>query len=246
MNYKRLHPDFIHLEVVDSTNTFAANLLKESKPLNGTTILSKRQTAGRGQRGNLWSSDPDLNLTFSVILFPEISVPQIFALNMAVSLAVSKALEDYKIETHIKWPNDILAGSKKVAGILIENQFRADQVISSVVGVGVNVNQTEFGPALNACSLKSVAAKEFDLDGVFGKIYQQLDFYVNILMEKNLVLLSKRYHEKLFGLNEIRQFQDKAGKFEGLIRGVDENGFIRIERAEGIKKYDLKEVQFLF
>jgi BirA family biotin operon repressor/biotin-[acetyl-CoA-carboxylase] ligase len=245
MNYKRLMADFVRIESIDSTNNYAINLLKETKPANGTVVLTKRQTAGRGQRGNTWEVDPDLNLTFSVIVYPEISVSQVQQLNFMVALALAKALGEHAPEVLIKWPNDILSGSKKIAGVLIENQLRGDQVASSVIGIGVNVNQTVFDSSLNACSLKSVTGLDFNLERLFLEIYSQLDFYLNLLMEQYYPLLSKLYHDKLFGRFEERRFIDANGEFMGTIQGVDEQGFLKIKCSNGIQKFDLKEIRFV-
>jgi len=245
MIYKRLTPDFIRIESVDSTNNFAINLLRDTKPAAGTTVLTKRQTAGRGQRGNTWEVDPDQNLTFSVIVYPEIPVEQVQQLNFMVALALTKALRTFIPSVLIKWPNDLLVGSKKIAGVLIENQFRGNQVASSVIGIGVNVNQVVFSTSLNACSLKSLLGRDFDLEKVFLKIYGQLDFYLNLLMEQNFALLSKSYHENLFGKDEVRKFIDAKGEFSGIILGVDDKGLLKIKCNEGIRKFDLKEIRFV-
>lgn len=244
MNYKRLEPVFFQLDSVDSTNTYAAKLLKEGKPLNGTAVLTKRQILGKGQRGNSWLSDPDLNLTFSVIVYPGISTERVYFLNMVTSLAVLSGISTLSDQVTIKWPNDILVGTKKIAGILIENQFRGEQISSSILGIGVNINQVEFGPGLNATSLKVLTEKDYSIDQIFESIYGHLDFYLNILMEQNFGLLSKLYRERLFGLEQERFFSDSSGRFSGIIKGVDEDGLLMILRKEGLKKYDLKEVRF--
>lgn len=245
MNYKRLTPDFIRIESVDSTNNYAVNLLKESKPACGTVVLARQQTSGRGQRGSTWEVDPALNLTFSVIVYPEIPVAQVHQLNFMVALTLANALRSYVPSVLIKWPNDILAGSKKLAGVLIENQFRGDKVSSSVIGIGVNVNQLSFSSSLNACSLKSITGIEYDLEEVFLWIYQQLDFYLNLLMEQNFALLSKSYHDNLFGKDEERRFIDGNGEFTGVIQGVDDTGLLKIKCADGVRKFDLKEIRFV-
>lgn len=246
MNYKRLTPDFIRIESVDSTNNFAVNLLKEAKPAAGTTVLTKEQTAGRGQRGNTWEVNPNQNLTFSVIVYPEIPVTQVHHLNFMVALALSKALRTYAPGVQIKWPNDILAGTKKLAGVLIENQFRGNQVASSIIGIGVNVNQLEFSDSLNACSLKSIAGVDYDLEEVFLAIYRHLDFYLNLVMEHNFMLLSKSYHENLFGKDTVRKFIDANGEFSGIILGVDDRGLLKIRCEAAVRKFDLKEIRFVF
>jgi len=247
MEYKRLAPDFIWLESINSTNNYAAQLLKEGKTQNGTTILTKRQTAGRGQRGNSWQAEPGLNLTFSVVVYPDMDVKHVFFLNMVVSLAVSKALEVYYPgPVSVKWPNDIYVGTHKIAGILVENQFRGERIVSSVLGIGINVNQENFGPDLRATSLRLLTGKNESLEAVFQTCFEQLDFYLNLLMDQQFALLSKQYHEKLLGVGQRMEFEDETGVFEGVIVGVDEDGKLKIKRTDGIRKYELKAVKFLF
>lgn len=245
MQFKRLTADFIELESVDSTNNFAASLLKETKPANGTVILTKRQTVGKGQRGNRWHADPDLNLTFSVILYPQIKAAEVFYLSAVAALALKKALSTYVPDVAIKWPNDLYAGTRKLAGILIENQFRGAQVTSSIVGIGINVNQPVFESGLNATSLNILTGTQFSIDDVLRTCYEQLDFYLDLLMSQQYTLLARLYQEKLLGLNQLLHFSDDAGVFEGVIRGVDASGKLLLERNGSIRKYDLKEIRFL-
>jgi BirA family biotin operon repressor/biotin-[acetyl-CoA-carboxylase] ligase len=163
-----------------------------------------------------------------------------------VALALAKTLGEHAPDVLIKWPNDILAGSKKIAGVLIENQLRGDKVASSVVGIGVNVNQVAFSSSLNASSLKSITGVDFELEKLLLAIYCELDFYLNLLMEQNFILISRLYHENLFGRGEVRNFIDATGEFSGVIQGVDDSGLLKIKCKDVIRKFDLKEIRFVF
>lgn len=240
-----MKPEFLFLDEVNSTNSYASDLLKSDKPVNGLAVMAGIQTEGRGQRGNVWLTEPFLNLTGSIIIYPELDTENAFYLSIIASLAVHDVLNELTGETHfIKWPNDILAHEKKTAGILIENQLRGTTVSASIIGVGVNVNQVEFAEDLKATSMQIVAAKSFSVDEVFRQIHAKLDFYLYRLGQKDFDFLTKQYHQSLFGLNEFRPFEDTEGSFRGKIVGVEKTGLLLVERSGSIKKYDLKEIKF--
>ena len=135
----------VHLSRVDSTNNYAANLIKSGKAKSGTVILADEQTNGRGQRDAVWQSDPGLNLQFSAIWLPEsFFIKDQRYLNFAVSIAIQQFLSKKGVEPQIKWPNDILVGEKKISGVLIENQLQGQRINACIIGIGLNVNQTEF------------------------------------------------------------------------------------------------------
>ena len=129
-----------------STNQVASDLLSVKKPNEGLVVLTRNQTEGRGQRGSHWESEPGKNLTFSTILKPTfLPISRIFDLTIVASLAIVRSLADFGLEScKIKWPNDIYCRDAKIAGILIENAVRANQIEWAIVGIGLNVNQTKF------------------------------------------------------------------------------------------------------
>lgn len=245
MSFKRLNPHFIYLDSVDSTNNYAANLIKTSIVESGTTVVTRKQTSGKGQRGNSWESEDEKNLIFSLVLFPQIKIKDTFYLNIATSLAVQKTLGYHLNLVKIKWPNDILVGTKKIAGILIENQIKSDFISSSVIGIGVNVNQDNFNPTLNATSMKSELNQDFNLENLMAELYTNLDFYFNLLMENNFKILISRYYENLFRFKAESEFEDGLGKFSGSIQGIDDNGRLIVLRNKIPTIYDLKEIKFL-
>jgi len=246
MEYKWLSAQFIHLNTVDSTNNYAANLIKTTKVANGTTILTKRQTNGRGQRGNSWQSEEDNNLLLSIIIYPQIPLTHIHYLTIFVSVALYKTISNYTKNVSIKWPNDIYVGNKKIAGILIENQLRSNSVYASIIGIGVNINQTNFSENHNACSLKSISENEYSIDEIFKKLYSNLDFYYDMLFQKNYTSLLSRYYEALLWYNKIGKFKKGENVFEATLKGIDESGkLILQENTKTITTYDIKEISFV-
>ena len=130
----------IELSSVDSTNNYLIDLSQRTSLVEGTIVIAKKQTAGRGQRNNIWSSESDKSLCISLLLKPKLDITQQFLFNKFIALSLCQALNKYSLTTKIKWPNDILIDRKKVAGILIENSIRAGKIEKSVVGIGVNIN----------------------------------------------------------------------------------------------------------
>ena len=169
--------NLIFMPECHSTNTFALNLCQQnSKPADGTVVIAAYQSAGRGQRGNTWIVEPGKNLTFSVILFPTfISPAEQFQLQVFTSLAVYDYLIQKGIShVSIKWPNDIIINDKKVCGMLVENQLMGNNITATVVGVGLNVNQTHFsndGPT----SLSQVTTNEYELNDELHNLLHALE-----------------------------------------------------------------------
>ncbi|MBP6100100.1 MAG: biotin--[acetyl-CoA-carboxylase] ligase, partial [Flavobacterium sp.] len=136
----------IKLDAIDSTNDYLKKLSKKEVIENFTMVLANSQSHGKGQRGASWSSEEGKNVIMSVLLKDLlVSREQLFDLNVLVSVSVFEVLEEKNIsKLHIKWPNDIMSDAKKIGGILIENTFKTDNSIVSIVGIGLNVNQTDF------------------------------------------------------------------------------------------------------
>jgi len=246
MVYKRLERFLIHLDRVDSTNAYANNLLKTTQVLNGNIVLADYQIAGRGQRSTTWTSQPGKNLNCSIILRPEVDARHSFYLNIIASLSVRKALSDMGLGVVVKWPNDILIDHKKVCRILIENQMVGQKIASSIIGIGLNVNQSDMNEFDRAISLKIALGREFEIMEILDQVYGYLDFYYNLLLESNFDLLLKHYYEHLYLLNKTAEYQDAAGKFEGIITGIDNTGRLIIQKDSGSKSYDIKEITFCY
>jgi BirA family biotin operon repressor/biotin-[acetyl-CoA-carboxylase] ligase len=173
---------------------------------------------------------------------------QIFDLNVIVSLSVFQVLKTYNISNlRIKWPNDIMSDSKKIGGILIENIFKTDNTIVSIVGIGLNVNQTDFSTLPKASSIKNSIGISMDIDLLANDIRNKL--YQNMANRKiNSSLFWKMYEENLFKLNIPMAFEDaEKNRFMAIIKGVSSNGKLQLLlEDDSTNEYDIKEIQMLY
>ena len=158
--------DIIWLESVDSTNS-EARRRAENLP-DFAVIASSSQTEGRGQGDHTWLSETGKNLTFSIFVRhnPDLKAKDQFALSDLTAQSVVEFLSRYDITARVKLPNDIYVGMDKICGILIENTLRGNSLYSSIIGIGLNVNQTEFDPSLPNPTSMSICKnnKAFDID----------------------------------------------------------------------------------
>ncbi|TXD48788.1 biotin--[acetyl-CoA-carboxylase] ligase [Polaribacter sp. IC073] len=240
----------IKLSAIDSTNSFLKEMAANSVIENFTIVVTDRQVKGRGQQGNSWVSEPYKNLIFSVFVrFSNVSVFDNKYLNLAVSLAVFDALLEENIPAiAIKWPNDILSANKKICGVLIENSLKGREIASSVIGIGLNVNQTVFPEYLKkASSLKLISQQDYNLDQLLKSIVLKLKDRIDLLTAKNFQALEADYLNVLYKKNIPTMFKDsKDVLFMGIIRGISKEGNLQIAiEDETILEFGLKEVSFL-
>ena len=240
----------IKLNAIDSTNSFLRQLSTEESVEDFTVVVADYQTDGRGQMGTQWQSQNDKNLMFSVFKEVEgLDVTSHFYLSMAVSLAVFEALKVFQInQLKIKWPNDILSEQQKLCGILIENVIKQNSLQSSIIGIGINVNQTQFTDVPNATSMQLVSGRNFDREHVLNEILKQLTHYFSLLNSKSMRTLKEAYEANLFRIDKPSTFKDKDGNlFTGFIKGVSDSGHLNVLVEDDIiKSFDLKDVQLLF
>lgn len=236
---------FYHLQETTSTNDEACR----RQYRHGDLIRAERQTAGRGQRGHTWSSREGENLTFSVVLEPRfLAAARQFLLSEAVALALADTFADFGIDTRIKWTNDLYAGDRKITGILIEHFYAGSRLDRTIVGIGVNVNQTEFDPALpNPISMRLAAGRPFDRDEVLGQLYSRLMQRYAQLERGEEETLGADYHRRLYMLDTPRPFRLPDGTtVRGTIRGVKPTGELIIEHADGeLRGYLFREIEFV-
>ena len=226
----------IHLSEVDSTNNYARTLLRDTMPIEGTVITTDVQTSGRGQRSNSWSSEPNLNLTCSYILRPAfLAAKDQFMLSAAVALSVLDLIRDFipQNEVKIKWPNDILVGEKKIAGILIENSVRGMRLDNGIVGIGLNVNQTEFDSSLNATSIKTNTKTEVKIDDVLAKLNQKLESRYLQLRSGNHPPILSELNRNLFGFEEERTLGINGEESLVKILGARPSGELQVQHSDG-------------
>lgn len=240
----------IKLNAIDSTNSFLRQLSVEEGVTDYTVVVTNYQTHGRGQMGTEWNSKDSKNLMFSV--FKDVSSIHLehhFYISMVVSLSILKALQELQIlKLSIKWPNDILSDHKKLAGILIENVIKQNQLQGSIIGIGLNVNQIEFKNLPNATSLQLVSGNIFELDEVLQIVLKQLKIHFDLLEKGQLSVLKNKYEAKLFRKNKPSTFRDAEGRlFSGFIIGVTNSGHLQVKLEDDvIQKFDLKTITLLY
>lgn len=237
-----------HLDELESTNLYASELIAKSKPSEGTVISTFNQWGGRGQIGSKWLTQPLKNIACSLILHPTfLPIHQQFLLNQAVSLAVTDLVALYSAKAlQVKWPNDIYLNGKKLVGILIQGTIAKGNFQSAIVGIGINVNQTEFAPELpNPTSLKLEEARDFNLEELVLNLCHCVEARYLQLRQKKWTQIQETYLEMLYQLGELKQYYYPDGAaFYGKIIGVSPIGKLLIETKHGIEDFAMKEVLF--
>ena len=238
---------------VESTNTYAMNMLRNVNAIEGTLIYTDNQTKGKGQRGASWNSETASNVTASVILKPHfLSIENSFYLSKISALTVydvlAEILDESQYDIKIKWPNDILVNKRKIAGILIENNFNHLFIQHSVVGIGLNVNQTVFDGLENTVtSLQLLTNRHFDRNDVLEKLCIHLEKWYLKLKELKFGFIDEHYMNHLFGLNRVMPFIDvHENRFEGTIKGITREGKLAVETANSnVVEFEVKQVKFI-
>jgi BirA family biotin operon repressor/biotin-[acetyl-CoA-carboxylase] ligase len=239
---------FILLKEVESTNNYANQLLMSKAAEHGTVVLAQHQKKGRGQQGNSWESEPGLNMLASLILFPaNLPVTKQFHLSKTASLALIDFLETETDSVSIKWPNDIYIQNKKIAGILIENSVIGSYLSTSIIGIGLNLNQEKFiSGAPNPVSLKQITGKNYDIETVAEKITEHLNKWYKLLEDRRHKDIDTAYLNHLFRINQWAVFAKNGNNFEAKITGIGEFGQLILEDKNGtLTEYMFKEVEFI-
>ncbi len=240
----------IKLDAIDSTNSYLKSILQHSNAPDFTVVVAKKQIQGRGQMGTTWVSEEGKNLTFSVLKkILNFNIQDQFLLNICVSLAIYDTLNEMQIpDLKVKWPNDILSGTNKICGVLIENVLSGKKIQSSIIGIGLNVNQLSFNNLPNVSSLKLILGKQFDLDEVLKLLVDNLKKTFLKLSENRIQELKDTYLKILFRKDKPSTFKTENGEmFTGIIRGISKEGKLLIEIEDLIiNEYGLKEVKLLY
>ncbi|MDD5570600.1 MAG: biotin--[acetyl-CoA-carboxylase] ligase [Bacteroidales bacterium] len=242
----------IVLKTIDSTNNYAMEKLraKNGKITEGTVIITKKQTAGRGQTSNVWESEPGKNLTFSIILYPFFIEPsQQFLFNKAISLGIIDFLKKVfpDADLKIKWPNDIYVGNKKIAGILIENIIKGKEFSCSVAGIGLNVNQMKFNKNIsNPVSMKQIGKKNYAIDKCLENLCLQIEKRYLQLKNGSHKKINSDYLDSLFRYKQLHYFRYKNKKINAKITGVSDYGELLLTGENNKKlKCIFKEVDYI-
>jgi BirA family biotin operon repressor/biotin-[acetyl-CoA-carboxylase] ligase len=244
--------NIINLDEIESTNTYATNLLKEIPVADGTLIFTNKQTKGRGQVGNTWQAESGKNLTFSLVLHPGfLPADKQFYLSKITSLAVfgllTEFLDSSLYDIKIKWPNDILVNKQKIAGILIENILRTNYLQSSVIGVGININQLNFvGITKQATSLAALLHKEFALKELLHLFCKHFEVLYLTLKQGNFTKINQAYLQHLYRFNEWANYHASNETFNAKITRIEENGLLVLSNQQNkMLAFNFKEVAFV-
>ena len=239
----------IKLDAIDSTNEFLKGLSSNQVVENFTVVTAEIQTKGKGQMGAVWVSESGKNLIMSVLVNSFLlNNNQIFDINIVTSVSIIQALKTFKIpEVSIKWPNDIMSYNKKIGGVLIENSIKSDGTIISIIGLGLNVNQTDFNLLPKASSLAAICQTTFDKEELLFKIMEKLEENIQF-WNQNKDLLWTDYTNLLFKKGIPMPFADaNQQNFMGIIQGVTAIGKLQILlEDDSISEFDIKEVQMLY
>jgi BirA family transcriptional regulator, biotin operon repressor / biotin---[acetyl-CoA-carboxylase] ligase len=239
---------FLHLDSVDSTNNYAANLLKVTSPPDGTVITAQEQTQGRGQRGSEWQSAKGENLLFSMLLYSgNRKQHATFWLSKCVSVSLAEMLEEeLKVDVWIKWPNDILVGGKKIAGTLLEFNWSEHQWTSAIIGIGLNVNQ-RFFPYPQATSLRQISGKSWSTQLLLEKYIAHFDANFLFLQQGKWEELDTRYKLKLFNWKKWSTYLVRGERTEAQITDVTAEGLLCLQLRDESRVFcDLKEIQWIY
>tara|TARA_B100000768_G_scaffold103116_1_gene95899 strand:- start:1078 stop:1827 length:750 start_codon:yes stop_codon:yes gene_type:complete len=238
----------IKLNSVDSTNNYTAKLVNETKISFGTVIMADFQTRGKGQRSSYWNSEKGLNLLISIYFDSSFLVfENIFYLSKTIALAIRECVEKIiGTEVLIKWPNDILVNSSKIAGVLIENQWKNEKLMSSIIGIGLNVNQVVFPGEDNVLSLKNLTSKVYNLNSILKSLCSSLDTQFTRLRNFDFFEIDCQYHSFLFNHNQWSNYEKNNINFKGKLIKVDSFGKMVLELENGENKsFELKEISLL-
>ena len=240
----------IKLSAIHSTNSYLKQLAKETLLEDETVVLTNRQLSGRGQMGNGWLSREGQSLTFSMFKALEgLQTERQFMISMEVSIAIAEILIGLNIPNiSIKWPNDILSANHKIGGVLIENVLDALFVKYSIIGIGLNVNETDFPNLPKASSMKLETGKNFVLEEVFQKISENVFEKLKNLDKKDFSEMKQIYESKLFRNGMVSVFETpEAPRFNGIIKGVSDIGELLVETENAAQhKFQLKEVKLIY
>ena len=237
------------IDAISSTNEYLKQLYLKKNIYDNFLIITNNQTEGKGQGSSSWESEPKKNLTLSIYKdLKKNKLKNPFIINLIISISIIETLKKYNLPNlKIKWPNDILSASKKISGILIENFFQKEFLMSSIIGIGLNVNQISFKKAKNAISIASIKKKKIDLTEVLNiltsKISIKLDNIDNL--KKNDLL--NEYESLLFKKDKMSKFHINNKLIDGCIVGVNQSGKLKVKIGNKIiREYNSSEIKIIY
>lgn len=229
------------LDRVDSTNNYAMALIQQGDEDAGKPVFALAQDQGKGRRGRQWKSEPGQNIILSVpVQMQWLPVLQQFRLSVAAALACHDLLHTYLAgRVFIKWPNDIFIDDTKAGGILIENILKGTLWQWAIIGIGININQEDFGETLSGTtSLYKASGKKYPLADLVKELYAHLLKWIRELEAGNFEDMLHRYNDHLYARGQMVKLKKENAVFETRIEGVSPAG--------ALITHDTIERQFVF
>lgn len=235
------------LDTVDSTNNYAMARVQAGMASHGMAWFAHEQTAGKGQRGKGWETQPGKNIAMSLVLQPDfLDARQQFYLSAAIALACFEFFSGYAgEETKIKWPNDLFWRDRKAGGVLIENVFHGKKWKWAIVGIGININQVSFDKAIkNPVSLKQITGKEFDTVALAKELYTLLMKKIQELSTRSFDKILEDYNTHLYKLNKNVLLKIENSIFETVIKTISAEGkLLTVDSTD--REFDFGEVEWI-
>lgn len=242
--------NFLHLPEVDSTNAFLLRR-QESVGICGCVVSADVQSAGKGMGSNSWESEPGKNLTFSMGMdMSFMRAANQFLLSQAVPLGLLDVLDEMlpSASLSVKWPNDLFYQDRKLCGILINSTIHGMDMGTSIIGIGLNVNQMRFQEwPTHPISMKMILDKEVALEPLLKQLVDAVDRRVQLLCDiEGMEIVKNDYLKRLYRYQTWSDYEVNGHKVRRFIAGIDEFG--RLETFDESKHkcvYDIKEIKFL-
>lgn len=248
MNKENETPQILWLKETDSTNNHLRRLLDKEQLPEGSLVVTDFQTAGKGQVGNSWESEAGMNLMFSLLLYPDfIPANRQFLISQIASLSVKETLDAYTDFIQVKWPNDIYWKNRKICGMLIENDLSGQLLYCSIIGIGLNLNQSLFrSNAPNPISLTQITGKKYDREEVLNRFLRIFFQYYCLLLQEKEEEVRTAYMQALYHGEGYHRYRDGQGQFEARIQAIEPTGHLILQLRDGEqRRYAFKEVATL-
>jgi len=231
---------------IGSTNDFARRLGRNKEP-EGSVVVAEQQTRGRGRLGRPWQSPSGVGIWLSVLLRPRMETSELGILPLFAGLCVAEAVEETTgLSPLLKWPNDVLLGSRKFCGILSESEFRHERLDFVVIGVGMNVNQREvdFPPELRdqATSLRLATGDTVDRIALLAKLLQVLDRNYRTASEKGFGSFLEPWKERCPFLGRPVEVTLADEAYRGVFSDVAPDGALLLQTEDGVRTFSAGEI----
>ena len=239
----------IDLPQCPSTSDHLKTLIAQGQLSDVTWVTTPNQTSGRGQRGNTWISSPNLNISASIYkAWSSVPVDKSFLISQYIGSVLAEWLTDAGLTgTKLKWPNDLLVGNKKVGGILVENGVQGKNVGYSVIGIGINVRQKEFGSVTQATSMALEGLRIDSLEVITSSLVDKVTQAIDEFDVQQREHITNAFHGHMYARGTRHWFEhQRLGLFEALVQGTDGQGRLLLEIDRKPMSFDLKEVTWIF